>query len=86
MYSVSLSPCDFPACGGNSLKILWEYLHRRHREQTCGHSGQGESGMIERVTCIETYALPHVKQIASGICCMAQGVKSGAVWQPGGVG
>ena len=22
--------------------------------------------MIERVTCIETYTLPHVKQIASG--------------------
>ena len=43
MYGVSLSDCDFPACGGNSLKIPWEYLHHRHREQTCGRSGEWRS-------------------------------------------
>ena len=37
----------------------------RHREQTCGHSGDGESGM-NGACGTDTYIPPRVKQIASG--------------------
>ena len=44
----------------------------------------------ERVRCMETVAWkltsPYVKQIATGICCMAQETQTGALYQPRGVG
>ena len=51
------------------LMNLFEGQQRRHRnrEQICGHSG----GRV-----METFALPYVKQIAVGICCMPQGAKT----------
>ena len=39
---------------------------------------------MERVTWKVT--LPYVKQIAMGICCMAQETQIGALYQPRGVG
>ena len=48
--------------------------------------GRGE----ERVRCMErvtwTVTLPYVKQIAMGICCMAQETQTGALYQPRGEG
>ena len=48
--------------------------------------GRGE----EKVRCMERVtwrlALPYVKQIATGICCMAQETQTGALYQPRGVG
>ena len=48
--------------------------------------GKGE----EKVRCMErvTWKLtvPYVKQIATGICCMAQETQTGALYQPRGVG
>ena len=49
-------------------------------------TGRGE----ERVRCVERVpwklALPYVKQIAKGICRMAQETQIGALYQPRGVG
>ena len=48
-------------------------------------NGRGE----ERVRCMERtwrYTLPYVKQIATQICCMAQEMQTGALYQPRGVG
>ena len=39
---------------------------------------------MERVTW--NYALPYVKYIATGICCIAQETQTGALYQPRGVG
>ena len=48
--------------------------------------GRGE----ERVRCVERVTwkltLLYVKQIANGICCMAQETQTGALYQPRGVG
>ena len=48
--------------------------------------GRGE----ERVRCMEGVTwkliLPYVKQIANGICCMAQEMQTRALYQPRGVG
>ena len=43
---------------------------RQEQKQTRGRSGG-------RVT--DTYALPYVKQIAAGICCMPRGAQPGAL-------
>ena len=53
------------------LMNLFEGQQQKHRnrEQICGRSGG-------RVT--DTYALPYVKQIAVGICCMPRGAQPGA--------
>ena len=58
------------------LMILYAGQQRRHRhkEQIFGLSGRGEGGMSLENT-IETYTLPHVKQIV-GICCMTQETQS----------
>ena len=39
---------------------------------------------MERVTW--KLVLPYVKQIANGILCMSQGIETGALYQPRGVG
>ena len=38
----------------------------------------------ERVTL--KLAIPYVKQIATGTCCITQGIQIGALWQSRGVG
>ena len=47
--------------------------------------GRGEErvGCMERVTWKLT--LPYVKQIPTGICCMAQETQTGDLYQPRGV-
>ena len=45
--------------------LLGQQWKRRHKEQTYGHSGEGEDGM-NGDSSTETYALPCAKQIASG--------------------
>ena len=57
----------------------------RHRKQTCGHSGEGEDG-VDWENSTETYTLPYVKQIVSGICCVPEGAHLVSLWQPSGVG
>ena len=50
----------------------------RHREQTCGHSGEGEGGTNWKSDG-ETYILPYINQIAMGICCRIHGAQIGSL-------
>ena len=40
--------------------LAGQQWRRRHKEQTCGHIGEGEGG-TNGESCMETYALPRVK-------------------------
>ena len=51
----------------------------RHREQTCGHRGEGEGGMNWEIK-FDINTFPYVKQIEVGTCCIAQGAQLGALW------
>ena len=42
-----------------NLSAGWQWRHR-HRDQTCGHRGEGEGGMNEKCS-IEACTLPYVK-------------------------
>ena len=71
--------------------FTWQQWRNRHREQTYGHGEREEDVQcMERVTWKLT--LPYVKQIANGICYMAQETQTGSVstqrgwmgWEMGG--
>ena len=67
-----------------------EFIYRaaieKQTENRLMDMGRGEEGVrcMERITWKVT--LPCVKQIATGICCMAQETQTGALYQPRGVG
>ena len=67
-----------------------EFIYRAAMEKQTQRIDLWTWGGEERVRCMERVTwkltLPYVKQIASGICCMAQETQTGALYQPRAVG
>ena len=59
----------------------WKHTHR---DQTWGHSGEGEGG-TNWESRMETYTLPHVKRITSGNLLCDSGSSNWCSWQPRGL-
>ena len=57
----------------------------RHREQTRGHSQEGEGGTNWEIR-LDTYTRPCVKQGLVGSCWITQGAQHSVFWRPDGVG
>ena len=69
-----------------SRKMVLKYLftgqqwRNRHREQTYGHGERGGEGEIYGKSNKDTY------MTICKMCCMAQETRTGALYQPRGVG
>lgn len=67
-------------------RYWWTYLQGRHRERTCGGQRVGKRWGRNRDSNPGIYTLHEQNRQLVGSCCVTQGLHSGVLWQPRGVG